>query len=312
MIGADAPGSAHAEVIEAVALPAERVAPLRRLRALYELTKPGITRMVVLTAAAGYYLGTAGSLDVVGLLHALFGTALASSGSLALNQYAEREIDANMGRTCGRPLPAGTLSPATAVLFGLLLSAVGLLYLVAFTNILTAVLVATSIITYVLVYTPMKRHTWTATLVGAIPGALPVLAGWTAVRGSIDAGGVALFALLFLWQMPHFYALAWMYRDDYRKAGFRLLTANDPAGDRTVRHIIGFTLELVASSITPTMIGLTGTLYVIGAIALGAGFLWLGVVFARQRNDRNALRVFLGSVIYLPVLLLLMVADRLL
>lgn len=311
MIGADASVATHAEVIEAVAPTSARAAPLRLVRAFYELTKPGITRMVVLTAAAGYYLGTAGSLDVVGLLHALIGTALASSGSLALNQYAEREIDANMGRTCGRPLPSGTLSPAAAVLFGLLLSAVGLLYLVAFTNILTAVLVATSIITYVLVYTPMKRRTWIATLVGAIPGALPVLAGWTAVRGSIDAGGIALFAVLFLWQMPHFYALAWMYRDDYRKAGFRLLTANDPAGDRTVRHILGFTVALVAASASPTLIGLTGTLYLAGAIVLGAGFCWLGLVFARQRNDRNALRVFLGSVIYLPVLLLLMVVDRL-
>lgn len=310
MIGADASPTTHADVIETPAAAAPSL-PLRKASALYELTKPGITRMVMLTAGAGYYLASPASFDVPGLLHALLGTALAASGSLALNQYAEREIDQQMGRTCGRPLPAGRMSAGTAVLFGLLLSAVGLLYLVAFTNMLTAVLVALSILTYVLVYTPLKRRTWLATLVGAVPGALPILAGWTAARGEITPGGLALFAVLFFWQMPHFYALAWMYRDDYRRAGFRLLTVDDLDGERTVRHILAFTLALVAASAFPTVLGLTGTIYMVGASVLGAGFYVLARLFARQRTDRNALRLFLGSVIYLPLLLIAMVLDRL-
>ncbi len=312
MIGAEASPATQADVMKTAAPSGARPMPLRAARALYELTKPGITRMVVLTAAAGYYLAAPTAFDVPGLLHALLGTALAASGSLALNQYAEREIDGSMGRTCGRPLPSGRLSAGAAALFGLLLSAVGLLYLIVFSNLLTAVLVALSILTYVLLYTPLKRRSWTATLVGAVPGALPVLAGWTAAHGSISAGGLALFAVLFLWQMPHFYALAWMYRDDYRRAGFRLLTVDDANGDRTVRHILGFTLALVAASALPTLLGVTGTAYLIGAIVLGAGFYWVARVFARQRTDRNALRLFLGSVMYLPALLILMVADRLL
>jgi protoheme IX farnesyltransferase len=291
--------------------PRPRARPVRALRAFYELTKPGIARMVVLTAAAGYYLGSAAPFDVIGMLHALVGTGLAASGSLALNQYAEREIDCTMGRTCGRPLPSGRLKPITAVLFGLLLSVVGVLYLAVFANVLTAALVTGSIATYVIVYTPMKRRSWTATLVGAVPGALPVLAGWTAARGSISAGGMVLFAILFLWQMPHFYALAWMYRDDYRQAGFRLLTVDDVSGVRTVRHILGFTIALVAVSAAPALIGLTGTLYLAGATALGAAFYLLARSFARERSEQRALRLFLGSVVYLPLLLLLMVVDRL-
>ena len=309
MIGAEASPTTHAKAVDAVA-PAS-VQPLRRASAFYELTKPGITRMVMLTAAAGYYLASVPPFDIVGLLHALLGTGLAASGSLALNQFVERDIDRAMGRTCGRPLPSGRLSPAAAVWFGMLLSVAGLAYLVAFANVLTALLVATSIVTYVVVYTPLKRRTWVATLVGAVPGALPVLAGWTAAHGSITTGGVALFAVLFLWQMPHFYALAWMYRDDYRRAGFRLLTVSDVAGDRTVRHILGFTLALVAASAVPGLIGLSGSLYMIGAIVLGGGFYGLARIFAHARTDRNALRLFLGSVLYLPLLLLLMVVDRL-
>lgn len=313
MISADAPARAQAtSVIDTPVRERSRPAPLRAVAAFYELTKPGITRMVVMTTAAGYYLAAATPLDVAGLLHTLLGTALAASGSLALNQYAEREIDRNMGRTCGRPLPSGRLAPATAALFGLLLSAVGLLYLVGFVNVLTAVLVAASILTYVVVYTPLKRRSWTATLVGAVPGALPVLAGWTAARGTIGAGGLALFAILFFWQMPHFYALAWMYRDDYRRAGFRLLTVDDVNGDRTVRHILGFTIALFAVSVLPTVLGVSGTIYLVGAIVLGAGFYALAHRFARERNDRNALRLFLGSVTYLPLLLALLVLDRIL
>lgn len=313
MIRADAPPRAQATRVVDTSAPAHRsVAPLRAaFSAFYELTKPGITRMVVMTTAAGFFLATTGAFPLVAFLHTLFGTALSAAGSLALNQYAEREIDRSMGRTCGRPLPSGRLAPATAASFGLLLSAVGLLYLTLFVNVLTMLLVATSIVTYVVVYTPLKRFSWTATPVGAIPGALPILAGWTAARGSIGTGGLALFAILFLWQMPHFYALAWMYRDDYRRAGFRLLTVDDTSGDRTVRQILGFTIAMVLASILPTVVGLSSAFYLVGSLAFGIAFYAVAHRFARDRNDRNALRLFLASVTYLPALLVLLVVDRL-
>jgi protoheme IX farnesyltransferase len=313
VIRADAPPRAQASSTVDTTEPAQGTPTTLRaaVSAFYELTKPGITRMVVMTTAAGFFLATTGAFPFVAFLHTLFGTALSAAGSLALNQYAEREVDRSMGRTCGRPLPSGRMAPATAASFGLLLSAVGLLYLTLFVNVLTMLLVATSIVTYVVVYTPLKRFSWTATPVGAIPGALPILAGWTAARGSIGSGGLALFAVLFLWQMPHFYALAWMYRDDYRRAGFRLLSVDDTNGDRTVRQILGFTIAMVLASALPTLVGLSGIVYLVGALALGIAFYVVAHRFARERNHRNALRVFLGSVTYLPALLVLLVVDRL-
>ena len=200
-----------------------------RVRAFTELTKPGITRMVVLTAAAGFYLASAGPLDVALFLHTLVGTALVASAAGALNQWVERDADGRMRRTARRPLPSGRVSITEALIFAGAIASIGLAQLLSFVNATTALIVALSLVSYVFVYTPLKRRTWLATVVGAVPGALPILAGWAGAGTPLDARAWALFGILFLWQMPHFYALAWVYRDDYVRGGFRMLTAFDPS-----------------------------------------------------------------------------------
>lgn len=282
-----------------------------RIGGFIELTKPGIVRMVLITAAAGFFLAADSALDVLRLLHTLFGMGLVASGSCGLNEYVERAADARMRRTADRPIPSGRIAPRDALLFSGALSLLGLVHLVAFVNLITAGLVALTLASYVLLYTPLKRYTWLATPVGAVPGALPILAGWTAGGGRIDAIGAALFGILFLWQMPHFYALAWIYRADYARGGFRLITTMDTTGSRTGRQIVGFGAALLAVSILPTVLGLSGRIYLVAAVLLGSAFLGLGVAMAMRRDDRRAMRLFLGSVVYLPALLLMMVIDRL-
>jgi heme o synthase len=282
-----------------------------RLGGFIELTKPGIVRMVLITAGAGFFLAAGTGLEVLVLLHTLFGMGLAASGACGLNEYAEREADARMNRTADRPIPSGRVAPRDALLFSVALSVFGLVHLVAFVNALTAALVALTILSYVLVYTPMKRHTWTATLVGAVPGALPILAGWTAGGGAVDPAGISLFGILFFWQMPHFYALAWIYRADYARGGFRMLTTLDAGGARTGRQIVCFGLALLVASVLPALLGISGRLYLAAALVLGTAFLALGVAMAVRRDDRRAMRLFLGSVAYLPLLLVTMVIDRL-
>ena len=281
-----------------------------RLRAFLELTKPGITRLVVATAAAGYYLGSRGAFDFIAFAHTLIGVALAASGSNALNQFAERDIDARMKRTSWRPLPTGRIGRIEALAFGLVIGGLGILQLVLFVNLTAAALVALSLTSYVLVYTPLKRLTWWCTLVGALPGALPILAGWTAARSPINAAGLALFGILFLWQMPHFFALAWMYREDYMRGGLRMLTAYDPTGRRTARQIVLYCIALVAVSLLPAFVGVTGRFYAVGAALLGLAFLFLGATLVWDRSIHRARRVFIGSVLYLPALLLLMLIDK--
>lgn len=284
-----------------------------RIGAFVELTKPGIVRMVMVTAGAGFFMasGLGHPLNMWLLLHTLLGVGLAAAGACGLNEYAEWEADGRMRRTEDRPVPSGRMTPRTALWFSTGLVFLGLTYLQLTAGALTAALVALTVVTYVLVYTPMKRYTWTATLVGAVPGALPILAGWTAGGGGLSRPGLALFAILFLWQMPHFYALAWIYRDDYRRGGFRMLTTMDPDGSRTGRQIVFFGLLLLPASVLPSVLGLTGALYLVAALILGIAFLGLGVAMAMQRDDRRAMRLFLGSVAYLPLLLLVMVVDRL-
>lgn len=283
---------------------------LNRVRPYIELTKPGITRMVVLTAAAGFYLGSRGGLDVGLLLHTLFGTALVASAAGALNQWVEREADGRMRRTAPRPLPSGRVRSGAALAFATSLALLGTAQLIAFVNVLTAAVVALSLLSYVFVYTPLKRRTWHATLVGAVPGALPIVAGWTGAGAPIDARAWALFAVLFLWQMPHFYALAWIYRADYVRGGFRMLTAFDPRGERTGRQVVLYTLALVAASLLPYGLGMTGPTYVWGAAALGCVFLALGGALALERSDRRAWGLFFGSILYLPALLVLLVLSK--
>jgi heme o synthase len=294
--------------------PDSRPSPVRlstRVGGYIELTKPGIVRMVLITAGAGFFLAAGTGLDFLLLLHTLFGMGLVASGSCGLNQYVEHAADALMNRTAGRPIPSGRITPRDALLFSGALSAFGLVHLVAFVNVITAALVALTLASYVFVYTPLKRFTWLATPVGAVPGALPILAGWTAAGGQLDAVGAALFGILFLWQMPHFYALAWIYRADYARGGFRLITAIDATGRRTGRQIVGFAAALLVVSILPAVLGLSGPVYLVSAAILGATFLGLGIAMAVRRDDRRAMRLFLGSVVYLPLLLLMMVIDRL-
>jgi heme o synthase len=284
-----------------------------RIGAFVELTKPGIVRMVMVTAGTGFFMasGLGHPLDMWLLLNTLLGIGLAASGACGLNEYAEWEADGRMRRTAGRPVPSGRMRPRTALWFSNLLVFVGLVHLQVFAGALTTALVALTVVTYVLIYTPMKRRTWTATLVGAVPGALPILAGWTAGGGGISGPGLALFAILFVWQMPHFYALAWIYREDYARGGFRLLTTLDPNGARTGRQIVFFGVLLLPVSMLPALLGLSGAFYLIAASALGLAFLGLGMAMAAQRDERRAMRLFLGSIAYLPLLLLVMVVDRL-
>lgn len=282
-----------------------------RLGALLELTKPGITRMVLITTAAGFYLASAGALDWVLFVNTLIGTGLVASAAGALNQWVERDADARMHRTSGRPLPSGRVDRSGAFAFSLLIGALGLSWLMLAVDQITTALVAASLLTYVAVYTPMKQKTWWSTIVGAVPGALPVLAGWTAGGGALDLTGLSLFGILFLWQMPHFYALAWIYREDYVRGGFRMLSANDPSGVRTARQAVLFALLLLPVSVLPSALGLAGNAYLAGALLLGLAYAGLGVALLLERTNRRAWRLFVASVVYLPVLLLLMVIDKL-
>ncbi len=288
--------------------------PSSRWRAQFvdalELTKPGITGLVLVTTAVGFHLGAVGAFDFPLLLHALLGTALLAGGTNALNQYAEREADAQMKRTRERPLPAGRLRPSVALAFATAISLAGAVHLAVAVNLLTALLGAAALVIYVFLYTPLKRRTSLCTIVGAVPGALPPLMGWAAIRGELDVLAWVLFAIVFFWQLPHFLAIAWLYRQDYARAGFPMLPVLDPTGSRTARQILLYTLALVLVSLLTTVLGLTGAIYFFGALTLGLGFLALGLALAFGRGGQQARRLFLGSVIYLPVLLILMVVDK--
>jgi protoheme IX farnesyltransferase len=283
-----------------------------RLGAFVELTKPGIVRMVLVTAGAGFFMGSNGFLRLPALLWTLLGTGLAAAGACALNEWVERGPDARMRRTATRPLPAGRLTPNEAIAAGLALTVAGTAVLAWRANALSAALVALTAITYVAVYTPLKRVHWTATLVGAVPGALPILAGWTAAGGQLNARGLALFAIMYAWQMPHFFALAWLYRDDYRRGGFRMISEHDATGFRSSRQIVVWALALVAISTLPGVTGLAGLAYTIAALVLGVAFLLPALALLRGPSEPAALRVFLASVTYLPILLLIMVLEKLL
>jgi protoheme IX farnesyltransferase len=244
------------------------------------------------------------------MLHTVLGTALVAGGAAALNQLLEREHDALMRRTRNRPLPSGRLQPATVMVFGGVCACAGLLYLALAVNLVTSVIGAVSLLSYLFIYTPLKRMTWLNTAVGAIPGGLPPLMGWTAARGQLSIEGWALFAILAFWQLPHFLAIAWIYRDEYEKAGFKMLPAVDPQGHRTSRQAVGHTLGLLSVSLCPFLFGLTGPVYLAGALALGLAFLWFAVQFARQLTESGARQLFFASILYLPLLLTVMVLDK--
>ena len=292
------------------ALAAETVRLARpRLLDWIELTKPRVTSMVLLTTAAGFYMGSVGPLDLALLLHALFGTALAAAGASALNQYMERDGDGRMARTCARPLPSGRMEPAQALVFGCLLSAAGLLHLAVAVNRAAAGLVALTLLSYLFAYTPMKRKSAFCTLVGALPGALPPLIGWAAAEGGVSSGGLALFAILFVWQLPHALAIACLYREDYARGGFVLLP-NVTGAAATGRVALAHAVVLLPLSLLPAVSGIAGPVYALGAVLLGVLFALSTVPLARRGSARAARRVLLVSVAYLPALLLLMALDR--
>ena len=278
---------------------------------LADLVKARLSLLTVVTAMAGFALGVKDSWSWLLLAATVTGTALSAAGAAALNQWWEREFDARMKRTRERPLPAGRMAASDALLTGVGLSLSGVLCLALFANVLAAALAAATIASYIFVYTPLKRVTTLNTIVGAVPGALPPLIGWTAARGSINAEGVTLFAILFLWQMPHFLAIAWLYRSDYAQAGFRMLSENDETGAVTGRQAFIYALALLAVSLLPSVFFAYSALYFYGALLLGAGFASVAANFAVSGGSVPAARwLFLASIAYLPFLLALMVLAR--
>ena len=277
---------------------------------LVALTKPRVVVMVLATTLVGYDVGLTGSADYVRMIHLLIGTLLAAGGTLALNQYWERDIDARMNRTRARPLPAGRLQPLEALLFGVALTLLGTAYLAALVGALVALVTAATAILYLFAYTPLKQRTALCTLVGAVPGALPPVTGWAAARGDITLGAWVLFGVLFLWQLPHTLSIARLYRDDSARAGVRVLPVIDPDGASTERQIVLACLALLAVSLLPTVIGWSGPIYLAGALALGVAFAAVGIVQALAPSARAARRVLLASLFYLPLLLGLLAFDR--
>lgn len=275
-----------------------------------ELTKPRVTLMVVITMAFGFYLGSRGAMDWLLLVHALIGTALVAGGTSALNQYWERDLDAKMLRTKKRPLPSGRLQPRQALLFGGMISLAGIAHLLIAVNALTAFLAASTLVSYVFLYTPLKQKNSLSTIVGAIPGALPPLGGWTAARNDLSIEGWILFAILFIWQLPHFLAIAWIYREDYSRGGFPMLTVIDPDGDSAGRQIISNCLALLPVSLLPTIVGMAGRFYFVGALALSLFFLGCGIAVMRHRSNATVRRLLHASLLYLPALLALMALDK--
>ncbi|HEX7176642.1 MAG TPA: heme o synthase [Pyrinomonadaceae bacterium] len=300
-----------AEVVEAAAVVVARPALRERLSAYFELTKPRITLFIALTSAAGFLLGSVpGALDYARLFHALLAVSLLSSGIATLNQYMERDLDRLMRRTSSRPLPSGRLEPAQALLFGIALTVTAEVYLALFVNLLSAVVGLFIAAGYLLCYTPLKTKTTLSTFVGAFPGAAPPLIGWTAATGRLDLEAWVLFAILFLWQFPHFFAIAWMYREDYARAGVKMLPVVEPEGRMTGQQIVLWALLLVPVSLFPVAVGLSGKLYLYGALVLGLLYLASSVVAAFSSTRQDARRLLLASVLYLPLLFGLMVANR--
>ena len=275
-----------------------------------ELTKPSVVWLILMSAAVGFYMAPV-PLDVLMLLHAMLGTALLTAGTGALNQWLEREADGKMRRTENRPLPAGRLRSGPALAFGGLLSLAGLVYLLAAVNPLAALLGLLTWGSYLGLYTPLKSRTWLSTLVGSFPGAMPPMIGWAAAHNEIGIEALVLFAILFLWQFPHFYSIAWMYREDYARAGIRMLPVVEPDGASTGRQIVWYAAALLPVSLAPVWLGMAGFVYLAAALVLGLAYLYFGVVLARAKTGADARRLLQVSVVYLPLLYVFLAADRL-
>lgn len=279
------------------------------MKGYLELTKPRITWLILMSTGIGYFFGHSGPLDWSLLLHCLLGTALIASGTATLNQWYEREADSRMRRTASRPIPSGRVAPRNALWFGISLLVLGELQLALGVNPLTAWLGLFTVASYLLLYTPLKQKTWWSTTVGAFPGAMPPLLGFAAARGELTLESWALFAILFLWQFPHFYSIAWMYREDYSRAGIRMLPVVEPDGRSTARHALAFALFLIPASLLPGFLSMTGHWYLAAAVLLGALFLRAALRLYRERSALSARGVLKASVLYLPLLYIALLLD---
>jgi heme o synthase len=289
------------------------------MRDYIELTKPRITWLILMSTGIGYFFGLRGAtnwwdffrnIHLLSLLNTVLGTGLIASGTAALNQWYERDADRKMRRTADRPLPSGKLTSGRALAFGIALSIAGFVELWLGVNLLCALIGLFTLFSYLFLYTPMKQRTWWSTTVGAIPGAMPPIIGFAAASGTVTADGWVLGAILFLWQFPHFYSIAWMYKDDYARAGIQMLPVVEPDGRSTARQIVLYGIALIPVSLIPTMLGMSGRLYLIGALLLGLWFLYSGVRVAVERSLSRARNVLITSVLYLPLIYGLMLIDR--
>ena len=296
---------------EPTTLPWPATAFRQRLADYLALTKPRVVAMVLVTTLVGFYLGADGAPSLRLMLHTLLGTALAAAGTLSLNQYMERDLDARMDRTRHRPLPDGRLTPIEALVLGLVLLVAGLCYLDAAAGMACALVTAAIAATYLLAYTPLKTRTSLCSLVGAVPGALPPVAGWAAARGGVAPEAWVLFAIMYLWQIPHTLAIGRMYRDDYARAGIRVLAVVDRDGSSTAIQAVMNCLALLPVALLPTLLGMAGAVYFAIALLLGLGFLWAAIGLARSRSLSDARRLLVVSLVYLPVLLATMALDKL-
>jgi len=275
-----------------------------------ELTKPNITSLILFSTLVGFYLGSQQGIQILLLVHTLIGTALVASGTAALNQYWEREADSKMWRTRNRPLPMGRIAPRKALAFGIGLAVVGTGYLWWQVNFLSATLAALTLLSYLFLYTPLKTRTPLCTLVGSFPGAIPPLIGWAAAQGSLSMVAWVLYGILFLWQFPHFFSIAWLYRDDYERAGIAMLPVVEPDCESTARQIVIYAAALLPVSLIPTWLGVTGSIYLGGAFVLGIAFLYFAVRTALNKTKLDARRLLQASVIYLPLVYGLMLIDK--
>jgi len=277
---------------------------------LFELVKARLTLLVLLTTAVGFYLGAEGPINFAALLRTVFGTAAAAAGAAALNQWWEYKLDALMRRTQSRPVPAGRLRPRDAVVIGTILSIFGVTYLAFVCNALSAILAALTIIIYVFAYTPLKLVSTFNTALGAVPGALPPMIGWAAARGTLNAGAWMLFAILFFWQLPHFFAIAWMYRDDYARAGFQMISSDDRTGERSASQSVFFCMLLFVVAGLPAFLGIATVFYLLAELILGGIFIAAAMRFLKTRTPSDARRLFITSIIYLPLLLGALVLSK--
>ena len=275
-----------------------------------ELVKPRLVVMILITTAAGFYLGAQQTVDWLRCLHTLFGAGLTAAGVLGLNQYLERDVDAQMKRTQERPLPGGRMNPLTALLVGAVLTGSGMLYLTFIVNMLSGFVISLIVVSYLFLYTPLKRKTSLCTLIGAVPGALPPVVGWVAARGTLTGEAWVLFTILFLWQLPHSLAIAYIYREDYEKAGFRLLPVIHPDGTSTCRQIVVNCVALLGIGLLPTLYNIAGSVYFFTALVSGVGFLAVGIYLARTRSVKAARYLLYASLLYLPLVFITMALDK--